>query len=315
MIPAMADGPRRRTGSVRSPIFQTGGRRRRVRRHRFAAVAALIVVVIVAALVVPWIVDEVRDSGRADPRGALVADLEIDSSAVGEELDTTVVVPRGAQATRAKRPLLIFLHGSGGDNESQLGDETMFAALDRLGARAPIVAFPDGDSSYWHNRDDGDWADYVIDEVIPRVARSVDADPRRVAIGGISMGGFGAYDLALHDPGRFCAVGGHSPALWSSAGEAAPGAFDDAKDFARNDVVGAARGDAAEFLRIPVWLDAGDEDPFQPGDRAFIGALRAGGADLSANTKWPGGHDRDYWEQHWLAYFRFYSRELSDCDR
>ena len=68
------------------------------------------------------------------------------------------------------------------------------------------------------------------------------ADPRRVAIGGISMGGFGAYDLARLRPQRFCAVGGHSAALWLRGGDSAAGAFDDAADFARHDVVALARG-------------------------------------------------------------------------
>jgi S-formylglutathione hydrolase FrmB len=54
----------------------------------------------------------------------------------------------------------------------------------------------------------------VLDEVIPKALTVLHADPRRVAIGGISMGGFGAYDLARLDPGRFCAVGGHSAAIW-----------------------------------------------------------------------------------------------------
>ena len=87
-------------------------------------------------------------------------------------------------------------------------------------------------------------------EVIPTVVRRFDIDPRRVAIGGISMGGFGAYDLALLHPERFCAVGGHSPALWLEAGETAPGAFDDAADFERNDVVGMVRGNPDAFAGI-----------------------------------------------------------------
>ncbi|MEK6250929.1 MAG: alpha/beta hydrolase-fold protein, partial [Actinomycetota bacterium] len=121
----------------------------------------------------------------------------------------------------------------GGDHNSFRGDDAMFVALSRLGPRAPIVAFPDGgDHSYWHNRADGDWGDYVVNEVVPQVARSVDANPRRVAIGGISMGGFGAYDLVLKHPGRYCAVGGHSPALWRTGGETGSRRFDDASDFA-----------------------------------------------------------------------------------
>jgi hypothetical protein len=83
----------------------------------------------------------------------------------------------------------------------------------RSAPHAPDIAFPYGDQSYWHNRADGAWGSYVLDEVIPKALTVLNADPRRVAIGGISMGGFGAYALARLEPGRFCAVGGHSAAI------------------------------------------------------------------------------------------------------
>ena len=91
------------------------------------------------------------------------------------------------------------------------------------------MVFPNGGNhGYWHDRRGAKWARYVLDEVIPRAIDELQADPKRVAIGGISMGGFGALDIARLHPHRFCAVGAHSPALWQTAGETAPGAFDDA---------------------------------------------------------------------------------------
>jgi S-formylglutathione hydrolase FrmB len=179
------------------------------------------------------------------------------------------------------------------------------AALRALDRRAPAVVFPDGgEGSYWHDRHDGDWAAYVTREVIPAALRRLRADPKRIAIGGASMGGFGAFDLALHHPHRFCAVGGHSPAIWTSAGATAPGAFDDAADFARNDVVAMARhGRPARH----VWLDAGDADPFVPGDRALASAL-----GIRLHTA-PGGHDDKYWHAHYDDYLRFYARALELC--
>lgn len=66
------------------------------------------------------------------------------------------------------------------------------------------------------------------------------------------MGGFGALNLARLEPGRFCAVGADSPALWTAAEETAAGAFDDAEDFAANDVLEAAETDPAETrLQFP----------------------------------------------------------------
>jgi S-formylglutathione hydrolase FrmB len=262
---------------------------------------ALVVVAIVAGFVAQRLLG-------VDRHGAQVATLEIDSKAVGERLPTTVVVPGDRPAGR--RPLLVFLHGRSSDNKSEL-DDAFFSALSGLGSRAPLVAFPyGGDHSYWHDRADGNWGRYVTREVIPEVVRRFGADPHRVAIGGISMGGFGAYDIARLNPGRFCAVGGHSPALWRTGGETAPGAFDDADDFARHDVIGAARANPAEYGDARLWVDAGDEDPFQPGVKALHDAL---GGRVSAHTTWPGGHEDDYWNAHWPSYARFYARALASC--
>jgi S-formylglutathione hydrolase FrmB len=107
-------------------------------------------------------------------------------------------------------------------------------------------------------------------------------------------------------------VGGHSPALWLRGADTAEGAFDGAEDFERNDVIAMVRKDPEAFAGIPIWNDAGREDPFVISDVAFDEALTADGADLTART-WPGGHDRSYWDRHWGAYFRFYATALANC--
>lgn len=251
----------------------------------------------------------------ADPQGAQVTRLTIASRAVGRTEHVTVVVPPG-RAPHGPRPMLVFLHGRGADDRTYLADAPLFGALRRLGASAPVVAFPDGgDHSYWHDRSSGAWARYVTAEVVPQVARRFGADPRRVAIGGISMGGFGALDLAERMPGRWCAVGAHSPALWRSAGETAPGAFDDAQDFAAHDVIavaGTAAGEAA-LARQPLWIDAGTGDPFLPGDRALVAALHAAGDPAVRLDTKPGGHDDGYWSSRWRDYLSFYAAALARC--
>ncbi len=246
-----------------------------------------------------------------DKHGARLVHLELQSKAVGRPLGVNVIVPPRA-GRRGKRWLLVFLHGRSGSETSF--NDPVFERLPELhGRRGMVVAFPDGgEHGYWHDRAEADWGTYVMDEVIPTAVKRFGIDPKRIAIGGISMGGFGALDLALENPGRFCAVGGHSPALWFEGSETAPGAFDDAADFARNDVVGTVRVDPNAFGDTPVWIDYGDSDPFLPYDEGFVAAMKAGGADFT-HRSWPGGHEESYWAAHWPEYQRFYLRALRDC--
>ena len=282
-------------------------RKRALRRRRLAALVILVGVAVAVGFAAKRVIDLVG----VDERGADVSTIDVQSRAVGEKLPTTVVVP-AALEDEDRPPLLVFLHGRGGDERSEL-DDAFFAAIEGLGSRAPVVALPDGgNDSYWHDRADGRWGRYILREVIPEVTRRYGTDPRRVAIGGISMGGFGAFDIARLNPRRFCAAGGHSPALWSSGGETAPGAFDDAEDFARHNVVGTALAAPAAFGATRLWIDGGDTDPFRPGIDAFTAGLRAGGTPISAH-RWPGGHEGDYWNEHWKDYADFYARALRRC--
>jgi S-formylglutathione hydrolase FrmB len=266
-------------------------------RRRIAAV--LVGVVAVAAIVVHSVL-------AVDTRGAQVRHVTIKSRFAHRSLHVTLVQPAGATGGR---PLLVFLHGRGDKGEDSNINDAFFKALKAQGDDAPAVVFPNGGNhGYWHDRRGAKWARYVLDEVIPRAVEELHADPKRVAIGGISMGGFGALDIARRHPHGFCAAGAHSPALWQTAGETAPGAFDDAQDFARHDVVGAARRNPNLFSGTPVWLDAGNADPFQPGDRAFDRA--------AANVRlrmYPGAHEGAYWRAHYGAYLRFYANALARC--
>jgi S-formylglutathione hydrolase FrmB len=288
--------------------MQRGPDRSSIIRRRVLALLAIAGVGIAAWLLLRGASDGAQ--GDADARGAMVDRVVIESEEVGRSQPVTIVTPEAAEQGS---PLLVFLHGYGGDESGFLDHDPLFAALEQLGAAAPIVAFPDGgEGSYWHNRESGDWGDYVADEVIPAVVEESGADGDRVAIGGISMGGFGAYDIARLHPGRFCAVGGHSPAIWQSAGETAPGAFDDAEDFAHHNVIAAVSADPEAFSDQPIWLDTGDEDPFVPGVDAFAAALDSIGAPLT-EKRWPGGHDGEYWASHWDEYMGFYADALQDC--
>ncbi|HEX4363405.1 MAG TPA: alpha/beta hydrolase-fold protein [Solirubrobacteraceae bacterium] len=279
-----------------------------MRRRRRIAVGLLVVVLLVAG------VSEARRhwpgavrTGSAAAHGARILRYDVRSRFVHRTLPQVAAVPRGGGS--ARRPLLVFLHGRGSDGQESNANGDFFAALAALGTRAPAVVFPSGgESSYWHPRADGDWARYVLDEVIPQAIKRLHADPRRVAIGGISMGGYGAFEIARLRPTRFCAVGGHSPALWLQAGDSAAGAFDDAEDYGHNDVLAIARkrGRAA-WGTARLWLDGGTQDPFRSGGDAFAAAL---GIHM---RHWPGKHEGNYWRTHYASYLGFYASALANC--
>jgi S-formylglutathione hydrolase FrmB len=280
-----------------------------MRARRRGLVLGLLVLALVgsaAALAMRRVLPQRVRTGAQAAHGATVARYSIDSRYAGATLRQVAVAPPGGGRGR---PLLVFLHGRGGGEEESNANADFMAALAAQGSRAPNVVLPSGgDHSYWHDRQGGRWTEYVLREVIPAAIRRLGADPHRVAIGGISMGGFGAFDIARHAPGRFCAVGGHSAAVWLTGGETAPGAFDDAEDFARNDLVKIARTSGRRsYGGARLWLDGGTDDPFRPGDTAFAAAL---GMPLH---HWPGGHDGAYWHAHYARYLRFYADALAAC--
>ncbi len=236
-------------------------------------------------------------------------EVAVPSAGVEGDRVATVVVPPGAEP----RPVVLFLHGRGADADDYLTD-SFFTAIEALGAEAPAVVFPDGgDASYWHDREDGSWGTYAREDVLRAVAGTAPeaVDPSRVAVGGISMGGFGAL-LQLRDaPARWCGVGAHSPAIFFAAEDTAPGAFDDAEDFAANDLIASA-GEPGAFGTAPIRIDIGADDPFEPATQAFVDTATSAGTEVALSVE-DGGHEGSYWDARWSDYLGYYADVLADC--
>lgn len=251
----------------------------------------------------------VGSSAGPDRHGAVVQRFTVKSRFVHRTLHEVAVVPAGVGSDE-KRPMLVFLHGRSTSPGSLLTQQ-FFAGLARLGKRAPVVvALDGGDHSYWHDRHGRRWGSYVLREAIPAAARRLPVDASRVAIGGISMGGYGAFELARRR--HFCAVGGHSPAFWLSFGQTAPGAFDNARDFRRHSVYRYVRSRRHPYGSTPLWIDRGRSDPFTSYDAVIVRELKRRRASLSSHI-WHGAHTGKYWRAHMARYLRFYARALAHC--
>jgi enterochelin esterase-like enzyme len=229
-----------------------------------------------------------------------VMQFQLNSRLMGRPLYETLVTPASGGEGR---PLLVFLHGYGAAPIDMV-TPAFLAALRRLGDRAPVVILPEGDTGWWHDDGDGRWGSYVLHEVIPVALRRSGADPHRVAIGGVSMGGFGALDIGRLAPKRFCAVGGHSPAVFERGSDGAAYAFGGEADFARHDLLTLARHQSP--YGAPLWIDVGNHDDLRPAATKLADELKADGAKISFHV-WPGIHNGAYWDAHFAQYLQFYA--------
>lgn len=135
--------------------------------------------------------------------------------------------PREAIADAGARvPLVVFLHGSGergSDNSAQLKHFAGWCATDALQARYPCYLLamqcPAGESwapiDIQAMRERGELPKFASEptramralmQAIDEVRQSKPVDPARIYLTGLSMGGFGSFDLAARRPSLFAAV-------------------------------------------------------------------------------------------------------------
>ncbi len=238
-------------------------------------------------------------AATAAPAAATMLTGSFESAARGGAL-TNWAIARPPNQAGALRPV-IALHGKGSNAATVMagGVEQGLAQAVAAGLPPFAVVAVDGGGSYWHRRASGeDSGAMVLDELLPMLDGQ-GLDTSRVGFLGWSMGGYGALLLGARlGPARTAAICAVSPALWLSAGAAAPGAFDGPQDFAANSVFGLPA-----LASIPVRIDCGASDPFYGATQQFVAQLPsppAGGFS-------PGGHDGGYWssvlpgELAWMA--------------
>ncbi len=112
-------------------------------------------------------------------------------------------------------PVFYYLHGNPG-MPSELFHAGLKGIMDRYlqqGGRPFVLAAPDGNSSRHSDTEWGDASDgsdnvesYFLHNVIPAVEGRYPRDGAHRAIGGFSMGGFGAMNIALRHPELFSQI-------------------------------------------------------------------------------------------------------------
>ena len=253
---------------------------------------------------------------KVDAQGAQHGRFVVFSNLLAEQpgkprlVPALAVVPAGGGEAR---PLLVLIAGRDQTLETLL-EKGFYASLAQLGLQAPDIAVLQVDpDSGAHDTSNGKWGSYLLQEAIPAALKQTGADPKRVAIAGFGLGGFGALDLAGANPDRFCVVGGQSPELWERFGDARPGFFDDAADFARHDLLGQAEAGSYPGT-APLRIDVGVDDPQLPLVRRLVKALQAGGRTVDFHEL-QGRDSPALWQAQSGNLLRFYATQLHACTR
>ncbi len=208
--------------------------------------------------------------------GEVFADV-VKSATLGIDLRFNVYLPDGYKDGTTRYPVVYLLHGASGDEHdwTRKGSavETLDALIRRGLMRPSIAVMPSIGPQSWF----ADGAVYkmetaLINELIPHVEQRYRAGTARSerGIAGLSMGGYGALNLSLKHPQRFCAAGIISPAIYdplppeTSAARRAPqlmreGKFDPELWKTLNYPT-HLEAYAKAPQKVPMWIVSGDHD-------------------------------------------------------
>jgi enterochelin esterase-like enzyme len=238
------------------------------------------------------------------------------SAALNRDMPYLIYLPPDYDATGQRYPVVYMLHGRGGDRSELIS----FGLADRAdegmmsGALQPmIVVMPQGDTNFFANNSAGGprWGDYLYQDVVAQIDghyRTLTSRSSR-AVGGYSMGGWGALHQAFTHPDVFGVVGAHSPSLRPDDGSLP--FLGTGADFASKDPLSLAKTlPVKDLSSLRIWLDIGQDDEWLPHVLVLHQTLVARGIP----HRWellPGTHLYTYWTLHMPDYLRYYSDALA----
>ena len=190
--------------------------------------------------------------------------MEMMRPEIYENLPYRIYVPENYDAAQ-QYPLVLFLHGMGergGDNRLHISKNSVMETLlleENLAAYPCVALAPQcpGDS-FW-----GEELLPALMALLERTRAAYSIDPARIYITGLSMGGFGTWNMLGEYPGYFAA--------------AVP-------------VCGGGDADSASlFSHVPVWAFHGtlDTTVYPSGSRDMVTALVQAGARDVHYTEYP----------------------------
>ena len=282
-------------------------------------------------------------AGAAPAKGE-VTTARFLSASLGVEKRYFVYLPAGYRRSQVRYPVVYMLHGLGGSEDNWSKHMNLAEAADAMRLPA-IVVMPDGDNSFYVRSatvanyeecknsssaidnacvKNANFEDYIAKDLVAHIDATyrTKADVSARAIGGLSMGGYGALILALRHKDVFSSAASHSGVtslLYTGPFPFVSGKGELADDpVALTDQMGGYGaiyrgifGDTIENWRahdpaflansledgeLAIYLDCGTEDEFelQHGASYLHEILESRGVAHSF-TLLPGRHDAKFW--------------------
>jgi S-formylglutathione hydrolase FrmB len=235
--------------------------------------------------------------------------MQLMSKALGRHITYTVLLPDGKDVGPGPYPVLYQLHGASDDHSAWLNLSNLVRHVRDMPL---IVVLPDGALSWWSNLNRRTrYEDFVMEDLANHVQQTFHVREGKAAIGGLSMGGFGAIRLGLKYPDRFCSIWAHSSAIrtaedlqqWIDQGYFPP-------DTDVHDLDCYALVKKLDRLTMPrLSFDCGTEDFLIEHNRHFHAFLEEHKVPHTYNEH-PGAHTWDYWDTHVQEALNQHAQEL-----
>ncbi|MBK6797419.1 MAG: alpha/beta hydrolase [Acidobacteria bacterium] len=217
--------------------------------------------------------------------GQLV-DGKVETKLVPGPVEYSVLLPDGYDATKDQLPLLLLLHGGGGDKSFLKNMKPMIEEMWNAKTLPPmVVATPSAGRSFYMDYKDGSqkWETFIVTDFLNHLRETykVTKERKGTILFGISMGGMGALRMAFKYPEKFAGLAalepGIDPALkwkdvkprnrfWRAQDlmEAIFGKPMDEQYWELNNPasIAAANPEKLRNSGLSIYLDCGDEDAF-----------------------------------------------------
>jgi len=226
-------------------------------------------------------------AGLAQAQSLTARTVRFDSQVLGGQATFAILLPADYDATTKRYPVVYLLHG-GTHNHTAYPARSWFAKdVTRRGVIAVTPHVPQAVYNMRGASGSSAVAEFIVRELVAYVDahyRTIDARNAR-AIGGLSMGGFGAVVTGLTHPELFGTVGAFS------------GAFSGTREAMLKAAVAALPSETAPYF----YLACGVGDSVLPASRMLAAALDEHHI-AHEYREVPGGHTWDVWDPQTLAF-------------